>query len=205
MVKRSTWVLLILFLAVVGSFLYLKYRPAPSAEPTPTAVKTRFLFTEADGTLIRVRIYDRQYHIMMMERPSGGLWTLILPNPGPVDQANAEAGATQIGALLIVDTIKTSQPLSSMGLDFPSYVLKLTFQNGIEHKMEIGDKTPTGSGYYVRLDGGAVYIISPDGISALLNLLTTPPYMPPTSTSVPILDPSLEPSATMQPVTSTPK
>lgn len=204
MVKRSTWVWLILFLAVIGSFLYLKYRPTPSVEPSPTTVIKSYLFTEADGTLIRFRIYDRQYHIMMMERPSGGLWTLALPIPGPADQAHAEAGATQIGALLIVDTIKTSQPLSSMGLDFPSYVMKLTFQNGIQHTLEIGDKTPTGSGYYVQLDRGAVYIVSPDGISALLNLLTTPPYLPPTSTSVPALDPTPVLSATLQPVTSTP-
>jgi hypothetical protein len=205
MLKRSTWVWLVIFLAVLGVFLFLKYRPAPAVEEsTPTAVASNYLFTEADGALIRIRIFDRQYHIVLMERPSGGLWTLVLPTPGPADQAKAEAGATQVGALKIVDTLRSSQPLSSIGLDSPTYVMSLTFQNGIAHKLEIGDKTPSGSGYYTRLDGGTVYIVSSDGISELLNLLTTPPYLSVTSTPGSTPGSTLGPDVTPQLVTPTP-
>jgi hypothetical protein len=205
MVKRSTWLWLVLFLAVVGAFLYLKYRPAPEAEPTPTAVVavSSYLFTEEDGTLVRIRIYDRQYNIVMLERPAGGLWTMVLPESGPADLAHAEAGATQILALEIVSTVKNPQPLSFLGLDFPAYVMKVAFENGAEHVLEIGNKTPTGSGYYVRFDEGTVYIINPDGIDALLNLLTNPPTLPPTSTPVPAT-PTPDPSATLPPATPTP-
>ncbi|KAF0108702.1 MAG: hypothetical protein FD146_588 [Anaerolineaceae bacterium] len=205
MVKRSTWLWLVLFLAAAGVLLFLKYRPAPEVEPTPTAVVavSNYLFTEEDGTLVRIRIYDRQYNIVMLERPAGGLWTMVLPAPGPADLAHAEAGATQIFALEIVDTVKNPQSLSSMGLGSPAYVMKLTFQSGIEHKLEIGDKTPSGSGYYARLDKGTVYIIGPHGIDALLNLHANPPSLPPTSTPVPPT-PTPDPGATLPPVTPTP-
>jgi hypothetical protein len=44
--------------------------------------------------------------------------------------------------------------------------------------------TPTGNGYYIRYDDGPIYIIDVDGIDSILNLLTTPPYLP-TETPVP--------------------
>ena len=200
MVKRSTWIWLILFLAVIGGFLYLKYRPTPSVEPTATSIAASYLFNEADGTLVRIRIFDEQYHIVELERPSGGLWNMVLPTPGPADQALAEAGATQVGALLIVNTVEGSLPLSSMSLDIPAYVIKLTFQDGTKHKLEVGAMTPTGSGYYVQMDEGTVYIVSPDGIDALLNLLSAPPYLP--ATSIP--NPTIELAVTPTDVTPTP-
>ena len=43
--------------------------------------------------------------------------------------------------------------------------------------------TPTSSGYYVRFDGGKIYVIEQSGIDALLNLLTAPPF-PATATPV---------------------
>jgi hypothetical protein len=187
MIKRSTWLILVVFLAAVGTLLFLKYRPTLKTEATPSAIvlSENYLFSEEDGSLVRFRISDKQYNIMMMERPDGGLWTVTLPIAGPADLASAEAADTQIMSLMIVDTIKNPHPLSALGLSFPSYVLKLTFTNNIEHQMEIGNKTPTGSGYYVRLDAEAVYIINADGIDALINLLNNPPYLPPTSTPVP--------------------
>jgi hypothetical protein len=201
MVKRSTWIWLVLFLVVVGSFLYLKYRPIKEeAQVTSTPVVSEYLLDETEGELVGIRIYNREYDIVMLERTTGGLWSVTLPAPAPADQALAEAGATQATALLIVSIVKTTPPLSDMGLDFPSYVIKLSFDSGASHTLEVGDSTPTGSGYYLRLDGGAIYIISQDGVNALLNLLTTPPYLAPTSTPVPTLESELTPAV----ATSTP-
>ena len=194
MVKRSTWIWLILFVAVVGLFLTIHYRnPVSTATATPTTSLASYLFTDADGNPVSIRIYDNQYHIMMMERTSGGLWTLVLPTPGPADQSGAEAGATQISALRIVEILNTTPPLSSTGLNIPSYVIKVGFENGTKHILEVGNKTPSGSGYYVRVDNDKVYILSADGIDSLVNLLTTPPvYVPatPTPTPLPLQNPT---------------
>ncbi len=187
--KRSTWIILFLFLAAIGVFLYLKYRPAPAdtteeATPTVAVAITAYLFDENSSALTGIRIYDRQYRIVLLERPSGGLWTVSLPTPAPAAQSQVEAAATQVTALEILDTLNPSVTADAVGLEFPAYTVKLNFLTIGQHKLEIGDRTPIGDGYYVRYDGGPVYIIGAGGIDAILNLLTTPPYLP-TETPVP--------------------
>ncbi len=68
-----------------------------------------------------------------------------------------------------------------MGLDKPAYTIQVTIIGGAQHIIEVGNQTPTGSGYYVRFDEGAISVISKDGIDSLANLISTPPY-PATST-----------------------
>ena len=69
----------------------------------------------------------------------------------------------------------------------------LGFVSGSTHKIEVGNLTPTSSGYYVRFDGGKIYVIAQSGIDALLNLLTSPPFpatATPVATPVPINTPT---------------
>lgn len=187
--KRSTWIFLLLFLAAIGAFLYLKYRPAPAnkaedATPTATTAPTKYLFTESSAALISIRIHDRKNNVVLLERPSGGLWIVSLPIPAPAEQSQAEAGASQLAALEIQDTLNPSVAAGDVGLNAPQYTMELNFETIGKHKLEIGDQTPTGDGYYVRYDGGPIYILSAYSIDAVLNLLTTPPYLP-TETPVP--------------------
>jgi Domain of unknown function (DUF4340) len=180
--KRSTWFLLLLFLATVGVFIFLKYRPAQKVSPldvTPTTTTAnRKLFLDDSSAVTAIRIFDKQYHIVFFERPSGGLWTVKLPTEGPANQAQAEAAATQAAALEVLDTLNSSITAENVGLEFPMYTLKLTLQTTGQHQLDIGEKTPVGDGYYVRFDNGPIYIIGASGIDALLNLLISPPYLP---------------------------
>jgi hypothetical protein len=187
--KRFTWIILLVFLIGISVLLFLKYRPvkdtAEAGTPTPTTAPTWYLFNSNNNlALTSIRIYDKQYHIVLLERPAGGLWIVSLPTPNPAEQSQAEAAATQITALVIKDTIASSVPTDILGLDFPQYTIKVNFQTIGQHKLEIGNKTPTSSGYYVRYDDGPIYIIDANGIDSILNLLTTPPYLP-TETPVP--------------------
>lgn len=185
MAKKSTWLFLILLLLITGILVILEYRPESTPDVTDTPVVIDYLFSESDGALIIMRIYDNDYNIVEITRPAGGLWEMTLPEPGQVDQALAEAGATQVGALRIVNEIERPQTLSSYGLLFPEYVIKLTFDQSGKHVMEIGDETPSGSGYYVQIDDEKIFIVSEDGIEAVINLLRNPPYLPATATLAP--------------------
>ena len=89
-----------------------------------------------------------------------------------------------MGALRIMTLLETSPEPSVVGLDVPSSTLELGFVSGKSHKIEVGNVSPTGSGYYVRFDGGKIYVISQSGIDALLKLLTAPPF-PATETPSP--------------------
>jgi hypothetical protein len=177
MIKRSTWFMLVILVLAVTGYLLIRRRISTTAGvATPTPTSNTYLITPADGRLETLRIVDNYHHETQIKRSSTGLWEISLPRIGTVDQSLAAAAETQVGALKVVTTLNTSPALKDIGLDFPSYTLTLIFTGGKQHILEIGTSTPTASGYYVRFDGGLIYIISQDGITALVNLVTSPPY-----------------------------
>jgi len=211
MIKRPTWILLIVLALVIVAYFVIKNRPlSASTGPTPTALGNNFLVTQADGKLQSLRIFDKQNHIVQMQRDTSGTWVVTLPTTGTADQALAGAAETQVGALLIVTSLGDQLNLVDAGLDSPAYTIELTFVSGIKHVIHVGTLTPTNSGYYVQYDSGNIYVVSQSGIDALLNLLTAPPF-PATETPAPTLEetatPTLElviPSPTFVTATPTP-
>jgi hypothetical protein len=188
MVKRPTWILLIVLALVVGAYFLIKNHPFKKFEPTPTPSANGYLVTQTDGVLQSLRIYDQKGHNFQMQRDLSKIWVITAPTSGAADQGLAGAAETQVGALQIVTTLETPPEPSAVGLDVPADTMELGFVSGASHKIEIGNLTPTGSGYYVHYDGGKIYVISQSGIDALLNLLTSPPY-PATATPPPTSEP----------------
>ncbi len=202
MIKRPTWILLIILGVVLVAYIVIKNRiPATTTTATPTALGDNFLVTAADGTLQSLRISDYNNNVVEMKRDSSGTWVVTLPTPAPADQALAGAAETQVGALRIVTTLDSQLSLTDAGLDTPAYTINLTFTSGLTHVIEVGNLTPSNSGYYVRYDSGNLYVISQAGIDALLNLLKAPPYVP-TATTTPTFEDTATP--TLEVVTTTP-
>jgi hypothetical protein len=200
MIKRPTWILLVILALVLVAYFVIKNRSlATSTEPTPTSLGNNLLITQADGTLQSLHISDNQNRIFQMQRDTSATWIITFPTTGVADQSLAEAAATQVGALRIVTTLDNQLNLGDAGLDSPSYTIELTFASGIKHLIQIGTLTPTNSGYYVRYDAGSLYVISQSGIDALLNLLTAPPF-PATATP----DPNIAETATLTLEVATP-
>ena len=194
MVKRSTWILLVILALVVGAYILINKHPFKASRPTPTATETTYLVTQADGVLQSLRIFDNKSNNFQMEQDLSKTWVITAPTSSVADQALASAAETQVGALRIVTLLEKPPAPNEIGFEVPAYTLELGFSNGISHKLEIGNKTPTSSGYYVRYDGGKIYIISQSGIDALLNLLTAPPY-PATETPAPTTESTSTPSS----------
>ncbi len=181
MIRRSTWLVLLLLAVVVGAYYYLKGHPLKSSQPTPTAQGNTYLITPADGTLQSLEIADAEGNQVRMQRDLSKKWVVTAPKTAEADQGLAGAAETQVGALLIVATLDSAPDPSATGLATPADTIDLTFDTGKAHKLEVGGMAPTKSGYYVRFDSTKVYVISKDGIDSLLNLLKSPPF-PPTPT-----------------------
>ncbi len=184
MIKRPTWILLIVLALAVGAYFLIKNHPLKKTEATPTTSVNGYLVTQVDGVLQSLHIYDKKGNNIQMQRDLSKNWVITAPTTSAADQGLAGAAETQVGALQIVTTLETPPELSEIGLDAPAYTMELGFVNGSSHKIEVGNLTPTSSGYYVRYDGGKIYVINQSGIDALLNLLTAPPY-PATETPSP--------------------
>jgi hypothetical protein len=188
MIKRSTWILLvILVLVVVAYFVVTNHTSTSSTQGTPTELVNNYLFSATDGTPLSIRISDQQNHVVKIQRDTSGMWTVIQPSFGTADQSLTGAAETQIGALRIVTTLDNQINLADAGLDIPAYIIELTFNIGTKHLLQVGTLTPTNSGYYVQDDEGKIYVISKAGIDSLLNLLTSPPFAA-TETLVPTIE-----------------
>ncbi len=176
MVKRSTWIVLAILALAVGVYFLLKNQPLKAKTISPTPTGGSYLITKADGVLQSLFISDNKGNTFKMQRDLSKSWVITAPTSGAADQGLASAAETQVGALSIVTILNSPPALSAVGLAVPFHTMELGFVSGTSHKIEIGDLTPTGSGYYLRFDGGKIYVIEKSGLDAVLNLLTAPPF-----------------------------
>jgi hypothetical protein len=181
MIRGSTVVYIVLLLVLVGAYVYLNNREqpaeidltlAPGSEVSPEA----YLFTAEEGTPTSIRIEAKSGETVEVARGEDGAWTLNEPDEAKADQASAEAAASQVTTMRIVDTVPDVDP-EIVGLQDPEYVLTIKFTGGGERTVEVGVITPTESGYYVYDPADQIVIVSRSAIDALLGLLTTPPYL----------------------------
>jgi hypothetical protein len=176
MIRRNTWFLLILLAALIGFMVFVnKRKQAAATEPTPTGAVDVFLFGPEAGNPTRIKIEAAGGELVEVARDASGQWAITAPVDAPADQALVQAAADQIGAMTQLQEIEIE--LAAVGLDRPANVLTIAFSTGKQHRVAIGSKTVTDSGYYVRLDAETTTrIITTSSIEALLNLLKSPPY-----------------------------
>ncbi len=176
--RRSTVVYLILLLGLAGVYYYLNNREQ-LADITVTLEpesQVSYLFTAEDGLPASIRIEAKTGATIEVARGADKAWTLILPVEAKADQAAAEAAASQVTTLRILDSVPDVDP-EIVGLSVPEYTLIIRFTSGVERKAEIGVITPTESGYYVRDASGGIVIVGKSSLDSLLGLLTNPPYL----------------------------
>ena len=199
--RRSTVIVVLLFLVMAGGYYFLNNRPKPAdialtLEPADTI---SYLFSSADGVPVSIRVESKTGEVVELARNAENAWALTRPFEAAAEQGSAEAAASQITTLRILDRLPNISP-KDVGLDVPEYTLIVKFTNAVERIAEIGVVTPTGSGYYVRTNNEIVSV-SASAIDAIIGLLTNPPYaetptpspIPPTATNSP--PPSSTPEA----------
>lgn len=200
--RTGTWVAVGVFAALVAAAYFINRNAeiAAQAEITPT-VEEQFVF---DSTKIvkSIEVQPAEGQTTAIERNADNAWVLTQPEAVEADPALAEAAATQITSLKIIEPIEGDP--SIFGFDSPAYTITVTFDDGSSHTLEVGDNTPINNGYYVRLDQQDMMIVSLSGIDSLTNLTEAPPYLhtpTPTATATPL--PTLTPAPTTE-ATATP-
>jgi len=175
--KRSTWIVLVIFLALVGLLLYLNQNkpPAEEADATPTAV-VEYLFNETAGLPTSIDIKARTGEQVTIERNEAGVWVLKQPIETEADQGSAEAAASQLTALRVISRPEVAP--DDAGLVEPSYTMTVKLTGGTEEVVRIGDLTPTSSGYYTNINGSnEILIVGQTGLDSLLTMVSSPPYV----------------------------
>ncbi|SRR6266498_395775 len=178
MIRRSTVVYLLLLLVLAGAYYYLNNRnkPADIEVTTEPSEEVSYLFTAQEGTPSSIHIESKAGKTVEVARDASNAWVLTQPIESKADQAAAEAAASQVTTMRVLDTISDIDP-KIIGLEVPEYVLTIKFTAGVERTVDVGVLTPTESGYYVRDPAGKIVIISRDAIEPLIGLLDNPPYL----------------------------
>jgi hypothetical protein len=199
MIRRGTWIALVVLLALVGLSILLRDRETKTAAATTPTQGLSPLFDSRHGEPSLISIASASGQAMELARNADGTWVLEAPEPGEADQGAAQAAATQIGALRILSTVNLEPEI--IGLDAPAYTLTLKFDDGSTHILLIGSVTPITDGYYARLDGGPYQVVDKYGLDELIALVGAPPYQ---ATPTPEETPSALPSSTPSSASSTP-
>lgn len=182
--KRSTWIVLVIFLVLVGLTVYLNQnKPVTEEADVTPAEPVEYLFSETDGLPTSIDIQSKTGEQVAIERNEAGEWVLKQPVETEANQGSAEAAASQLTTLRIVSRPEVAP--AEAGLVEPSFILTVKLTGGRIEIVRIGDLTPTSSGYYTNITGSdEVLIVGKTGLDALLTLLTSPPYVE-TQTPIP--------------------
>lgn len=175
--NAGTWITVLIFIGLVVAAIYLnRKKETVAAEATPVSGPSYLFSVSVEGNPTSIEIAPAEGEAVKLLRNSENIWALELPREAKADQGLAEAAATQLSALEILSEVDSDPAI--FGLDTPSHVISLEFANGKKHTLEVGDSTPTNSGYYVRLDKDKMMIVDLSGIDSLVQLAVAPPYLP---------------------------
>jgi len=199
--RAGTWISLLLLIALIGGAYLINKNKKAAAETEATATTEPAFIFSSDSTVASIEVKPTDGEAVKVTRNKDGVWALELPFATEASQGTVEAAASQVTALKIISEVDADP--SIFGFDTPAYLITVAFSDGKTSKLEIGDATPTNSGYYVRVDGKKMAIVGLSGIDALTSLALFPPYLnTPTPTALPSTPtpaPATETSATPTP------
>lgn len=183
MIRRSTWIVLLVFLVVLAGFLYLQRSSQDEEIEIPPTSSSQKLFELAESDLASVTIQSSDGNTVVLNRSDEGEWVYAQAPSGETDIAAIQSALGQFLNAQIVSSPGSLPGLEALNLENALFKILLIGQDGNQIVMNIGKETPTGSGYYVLVsDQRQVVVVNKFGIDALLNLLENPPLKPtPTS------------------------
>ena len=192
MIRRNTWIILAVFVILVGVAWYLQ-RDGGSTEAQATSTPQPALLEGVEAGQIReLKIQDNQGQTVVLEQPSTGDWKLVEPQAEATDVAKVQSAVDQLLTLDVIDQIATPPPAEATGLGQPAYTISLQLDGGRQIVVNVGSTTPIENGYYVQIDQGQVYVVQQFGVDGVVGLLDEPPIQP-----TPI--PTTQPAATSEP------
>lgn len=205
MLRRSTLVVLVIFLVVLGGLFYWQnlHETKEQTQPTATLETSIPVFDLGDNGIIRIGIVDRAGKAIAFERQSTEVpWTMVGQSAELIDSTQIEYIANELAYLMVDMTLENEPPLDVIGLNDPAYVVTLILEGGKQIVFRIGNITPTGNGYYVKVDENPVNVVAKYDLDEIVGTLYEPPLLP---TQTPDLTLTTEPIPTMTPeISSTP-
>ena len=184
MVKKSTLILLIIAVVLVGAYVLLQNQGSldfnsHSDEPTATPLP-RFIQLEASN-LASLKLTRPEKEDLMISKSADGRWQINVPGAS-ITEGNIAQIMTEFNAIQVKQQLNLDLDLTTLGLNNPQYIFTLTQGDGTQHIIKIGNANPLNTDYYAQLDAGAPVLVSQGSIDNIVSTLesaaTTPTPTP---------------------------
>lgn len=206
MLRKNTQSVLIVFAVLLVILLVWQRAPqlfgAGQETPTVAPLSPAVLEVSLDQ-IVGLTIKSAEGEAASYQLIDTGEWEQVEPEIIPaeqIDQFTLNQAITTMAAWRELTSIDPITELSAVGLSSPAYRITLTLVNGETLRIDIGDKTVTDSGYYIRLEGHLPQIVRLFSVDPVLDLLINPPLLP---TPIPTFTPEVGAGSTPE-VTSEP-
>jgi hypothetical protein len=182
MLRRSTWILLVIFAFLVGfTWYFQRYqanKTANSSTPTTTTPAVD-LYDLANTQVNDIKISGNSGDLIDLYRDAGSSnWAIADVPVAKADSFKIESISAQLFLLQVKVALTQTPTLDSVGLATPSYTITMTTADGKQLITYVGSQNAIGDGYYVRVDSGPVVIVDKVVLDGILNLLKNPPLLP---------------------------
>lgn len=183
--RRTTGIVVTVFIALLVVLFWQRARERESAQATPTPGQEFLFDLDANITGLRVERVGEEFVELTLDQE--GLWKLTWPEGEETDVVAVESAIAQLPTLSVLSALEEQRPeLKAVGLAKPVYKILILLGDGNQIVAYIGDETPTGAGYYVLISGRPLYVVNKSSLDSVLKLVDTPPIKPtPTPTPEP--------------------
>jgi len=173
MIRRSTWILVLIFIAVLGVTIYLNKTSTSLVALTPTPTQLLDVLPGWEGKQATViQFQDKQGVSTKVERTSQTNWIFIPPVPGKsIDQGKIQELISSIISMKVAAQINPDLSPDATGMNAPSYVIVITAEDGTQKTIQIGKMNPTQTGYYVKV-GDSLQVVSSTSVDAITEKLS---------------------------------
>lgn len=185
MIRRSTWIVLAVFVVLLGFLIYWQqWGPGAISDDTmadmPTVAPREPIFDlPEDAAVVGVRVESAEGGLVEVRRENDQAeWTLVEPpHEEDTDSQQVQTMVDQLVTLRESSSLEAAPSLDVTGLEAPSHTITLILEDGQQERLYVGDTTITGNTYYVRVDGGSPQVVGQYGVDSALGMLDTLPLL----------------------------
>jgi hypothetical protein len=181
MIRRSTWITLVIFVLLVGFTLYWTYLRPPEQVMTEPAPIPESPWNISVLDIERLEITNaKEGKVLILGRSSAGSWVEIAPKEGPVDSEVVENSVSWLASPRVSRVLSTEGGLNQFGLDEPSGIIKVLTLDSEEWVLFIGNDSPTGNHTYTIVPNTFdVLLIDIINVNSIMDLVGIELLLPP--------------------------
>ena len=183
--KKTTWIILGVFIVVLVGFLFLRnVENDPTETPEPTSTPAPALRSLDDQDLIAIVLEESGSQTIKLEKVNTLEWIVATHPEGQVSAGNVEEILSYLSNLELISILSSTPSLEEIGLDEPVNTLRFEYEDGTSYTIIIGMVTTLMDGYYAQVDYYEMAVVLPmdyiDQVISLMNNATLPPTPTPT-------------------------